>query len=204
MNWFFWCVFYFSLFIFINDFYFFHDSWFTVFCQFPLYNKVIHTYIHIYTHILFLTLSSIVFHHKWLDMVPYAIGQDFTASLLQLSSVFYCNNAACQQLCVVTIICPFIYLFIYLFGCLGPHPQHMKVPRLGVQLELQLPAYTIATATPDPSHVCGLHHSSWQCQIFNPLSESRDWTCVLMDTGRGSFPLSHNENSLKLRHRKVK
>ena len=36
----------------------------------------------------------------------------------------------------------------------------MKVPRLGVQTELQLPAYTIATAIPDPSHICDLHHSS--------------------------------------------
>ena len=35
----------------------------------------------------------------------------------------------------------------------------MEVPRLGVESELQLPAYTTATATPDPSHVCNLHHS---------------------------------------------
>ena len=39
------------------------------------------------------------------------------------------------------------YLFIYLFVCLGPHPQHMKVPRLGVESELQMPANTTATAT---------------------------------------------------------
>ena len=32
----------------------------------------------------------------------------------------------------------------------------MEVPRLGTELELQLPAYTTATATPDPSHVCDL------------------------------------------------
>ena len=36
----------------------------------------------------------------------------------------------------------------------------MEVPRLGVELELQLPAYTIARATPDPSHICSLRHSS--------------------------------------------
>ena len=29
----------------------------------------------------------------------------------------------------------------------------MEVPRLGVKLELQLPAYTTATVTRDPSHV---------------------------------------------------
>ena len=38
----------------------------------------------------------------------------------------------------------------YLFVFLGPHPQHVKVPRLGIVLELQVPAYTTATATLDP------------------------------------------------------
>ena len=49
----------------------------------------------------------------------------------------------------------------------------MKVPRLGVKLELQLLAYAIATATPDLSHICDLHHSSQKCQIPKPLSEAR-------------------------------
>ena len=56
----------------------------------------------------------------------------------------------------------------------------MEVPRLGVQLELQLPAYARATARPDPSHVCDLLHSSRQHQILNPLHEARDQTCNLM------------------------
>ena len=67
---------------------------------------------------------------------------------------------------------------------LGLHLQHMKVPRLGVKSELQLPTYTTATATQDLSRVCDLHHSSRQCQIFNPLSEARDRTQVLMDASR--------------------
>ena len=46
----------------------------------------------------------------------------------------------------------------------------MEVPRLGVQLELQLPVYTTAPATPDLSHICDPHHSSWQCWILNLLS----------------------------------
>ena len=58
----------------------------------------------------------------------------------------------------------------------------MEVPRLGIELELQLLAYTTATATEDLSHVCDLHHSSRQHQILNPLSEAKDQTCVLMDT----------------------
>ena len=36
---------------------------------------------------------------------------------------------------------------------------------------------------PDPSHICGLHHSSWQCWILNLLSEARDWSHVLTHTG---------------------
>ena len=50
----------------------------------------------------------------------------------------------------------------------------MEVLRLG--LELQLPAYTIATATamPDPSHICDLHRSSWQYWVLDPLSKARD------------------------------
>ena len=41
----------------------------------------------------------------------------------------------------------------FFLGFLGPHVQHMEVPRLGVALELQLPAYTTAKATQDPSHI---------------------------------------------------
>jgi len=45
----------------------------------------------------------------------------------------------------------------------------MEVSRLEVKMELQLPAYTTATATPDLSRICNLHHSSWQHWIINPL-----------------------------------
>ena len=55
----------------------------------------------------------------------------------------------------------------------------MEVPRLGVQLELQFPAYTTVTAMQDLSCICNLHHSSWQPQILNLLSEARDGTCNL-------------------------
>ena len=66
-------------------------------------------------------------------------------------------------------------LFIY-FVFLGLHLWHMEVPRLGVQSELQLLAFTIAidTATRDPSRVCNLHHSSQQRLIINPLIKGRD------------------------------
>ena len=50
--------------------------------------------------------------------------------------------------------------FFFFFCFLGPHPWHMEVPRLGVELELQLLAFATATAMPDPSHVCNLHHTA--------------------------------------------
>ena len=39
-------------------------------------------------------------------------------------------------------------LFVFCF--LGSRVWHLEVPRLGVELELQLPAYTAVTAMQDP------------------------------------------------------
>ena len=64
----------------------------------------------------------------------------------------------------------------------------MEVPRLAVERELQLPVYTTATATRDPSRICDRHLSSQQCQILNPLSEALDQTHILMDIVSGSLP----------------
>lgn len=46
---------------------------------------------------------------------------------------------------------------------------------------LQLPAYTMTTAMQVLSHICDLHHSSWQRWILKPLSKARDRTHILMD-----------------------
>ena len=61
----------------------------------------------------------------------------------------------------------------------GLHSQHMVIARLRVELELQLLAYTIATASWDPSPICNLHSSSQQCCILTQQSE------------KGSNPCSH-------------
>ena len=58
----------------------------------------------------------------------------------------------------------------------------MDYPKLGVESELQLMAYAIATAMPDLNCICDLHHSSPQCWILNPLREARGQICFLMDT----------------------
>jgi len=64
------------------------------------------------------------------------------------------------------------------FFFLGLRPQHMEIPRL------QLPAYTTATATQDPSHICNLYHSSWQHWILNPLNKTRDQNHIFMDASQ--------------------
>ena len=87
--------------------------------------------------------------------------------------------------------CSFFFLLLFL----GLHLWPMELPRLGVKSELQLPIYTTATATRDPSRVSNLHHSSWQHQILNPLSEDRDHTRILLDTSGIHNLLSHNRNS---------
>ena len=71
-----------------------------------------------------------------------------------------------------------------LFFFLGPYPQPMEVPRLGIEQELQLPACTTATAMQSLSHVYDLHHSSLQCRILNPLREAKDQICIFMDTSQ--------------------
>ena len=44
--------------------------------------------------------------------------------------------------------------FVCCFFLLGPSPQHMEVPRLPVESELQLLTYATAIATPNLSHIC--------------------------------------------------
>ena len=67
--------------------------------------------------------------------------------------------------------------FVCFLVFLGLYLRHMEVSRLGVELELQLPAHTTATALWDSSLVYDL------CQILNPRSKARDQTRILMDTG---------------------
>ena len=62
------------------------------------------------------------------------------------------------------------------FFFLRLHLEHEEVPRLGVESELQPPAYTTATAMPHPRCICDLHQSLRQGWLLNPLSEARNRT----------------------------
>ena len=57
----------------------------------------------------------------------------------------------------------------------------MEVPRLGVESELQLPAYTIAYSN---------------VRSFNPLNKTRDGTHIFMDASWVLNPPSYDGNSL--------
>ena len=92
----------------------------------------------------------------------------------------------------------FVFYF-YFFVFFRAIPVAYGISRLGVKIELQLHAYTTATAMLDLSHVCDLLHSSQQHGILISLSEARDQTCTLMASSRVCNPLCHNRNSTRTR-----
>ena len=98
----------------------------------------------------------------------------------------------CLLLSILFRIPLIIFCLFVCFFFKWPHPWHMEVLRLEVESELHLPGS--ATAMPDLSYICELCHRLWQC-----LSEVRDWTCILMDTGGVLNPPSHNRNSRSYR-----
>ena len=100
----------------------------------------------------------------------------------------------------LTLLKSFPTLSLFSFCFLGLCLRHIEVPGLGVESELQLPAYTTATASWDLSLICNLHHSSGQRWIFNPLSKARGWTLNLMFPSWIHFPcatMGTPPNSLK-------
>ena len=56
----------------------------------------------------------------------------------------------------ITEINHYCFFVLFFVGFLGLYLWHVEVPRLGVELVLQLLAYPTATAIPYPSHVCNL------------------------------------------------
>ena len=69
-------------------------------------------------------------------IIPWSNCETGGTSLGALTSVFSDFSPA-------TTILLFEFPLFYFFVFLGPHLQHMEVPRVGVESELQLPSYTI-------------------------------------------------------------
>ena len=66
--------------------------------------------------------------------------------------------------------------FVILFYFFRATPMAYGGSQARGRWEPQLLAYTRATATPDPSHISDVHHSSQQPRILNPLSQASDRT----------------------------
>ena len=74
----------------------------------------------------------------------------------------------------------FFFFFFFFFML---HPWYMEVPRLEDESELQLLAYTTATAAWNISCIGDLHYSSQQHLILSPLSGAWGQTHFLLGTG---------------------
>ena len=59
-------------------------------------------------------------------------------------------KSSLSQALAATNLSIVILFFCLIFFWGGAHAQHMEGPRLGAESDLQLPAYTTATATPYP------------------------------------------------------
>ena len=85
-----------------------------------------------------------------------------------------------------------MFRFYFIFF-LGPHSEHMEVPRLGVASELQLPVYTTAIATPEP-HLCPMPQLAAMGESLT--HGARRGIEPSSSRTPGLKPLSHNGNSL--------
>ena len=63
------------------------------------------------------------------------------------------NSQKIRKEIIKSKACFFFFFFFVFLPFLGPLPRHIEVPRLGIELELQLLACVRATATQDPSRV---------------------------------------------------
>ena len=64
--------------------------------------------------------------------------------------------------------------FVFFSPFFSTIPMAYGSSQLGVELDLQLLAYTIAIGMQYLSHICDLHHRSYHCQIPDLLSKARD------------------------------
>ena len=92
-------------------------------------------------------------HSDWSEVITLLTPCSFDLHLLMMLSVPFGHLYVFFGKCLFRSFAHFFFFFSF-YGC-----TH-EVPRLGVKSELQLQAYSTATATPNPSHhICNLHHS---------------------------------------------
>ena len=127
-------------------------------------------FLHFFTLLLFFFPPT-----HWIIATPVFKFIDFWLLLeLALDTLHVALSHSSPEFLLKLVCFILFYLFILSFVFLGLYSQHMEGPRLGFDLELQLLAYTTATAMPDPSCVCDVHHGSQQRWILNLLSKATD------------------------------
>ena len=142
-------------------------NWLIICQRWSVVNKKINTR---ETYLILLTklwnMHPLLFIYVFIYFVVWSLQLNWTPFFTESSSNFW---TLCWWFWFITFLTFFkvtssnyIGFNYYLFICfLGLYPQHMTVPRLSVQSELQLLVCTTATATSHPSRVCDLYHSSW-------------------------------------------
>ena len=88
----------------------------------------------------------------------------------------------------------FPLMIFFFLGLFRAAPAAYRSSQGRGQIGAAAASLATATAIPDLSLVCDLHHNPGLRQILNPLSEARDRTCVIVDRFC-LLPLSHDGNS---------
>ena len=120
----------------------------------------------------------------WFRKILYSILKEHTTFTVSVIASTLCSvNRAAKMMIFFSLY------FFFFFVFLGPYPRHMEIPSLGVKSELQLPAYTRATAMPDPSQATSVTYTTghgttrslthWASPGIEPASS---WMLVMMGT----------------------
>ena len=117
--------------------------WDCIFINFPLRTAFA------VSHRFWIVLSSLSFAYRY-----------FLISSLISSVIHWLFSSILFSLLV------FVLFSSFSFCLFKSYPWYMEDPRLGVESELQLPAYATAMAMLDLNHVSDLHYSSQQCWIL--------------------------------------
>ena len=121
------------------------------------------------------------FHHRWLF----------------LGSCFYHHSLPPRELFLFFFLLFSVFVFLFSFPLYYYLLMATPLAYGGSQARGWIrAAYTTATATWDPSHICDLSHSLWQHWILSPLRETRDHPTASQRQRQVINLLSHNGNSL--------
>ena len=94
--------------------------------------------------------------HKWQNFILFYVWL-ISHYMYVLTYIQYLLWKNVPSNSVPTFKSGFLFVCFCLFVFWGLHLRHMEVPRLGVKLELQLPAYARATGLPNLSRIFDLY-----------------------------------------------